>query len=58
MASEEFMVVAKALWKYYEEGLGDTPARVTTVVFHALKEAGYEVTKGAGNGKELSNQGL
>lgn len=47
-ADEAFMAIAKSLWRYYEESLGDTPARVTRVVYKALDEAGYTITKKLG----------
>lgn len=49
MNQEAFTAIAKGLWRYYETGLGDTPARVTKVIFYLLDEAGFEIVK---KGKE------
>ena len=45
VADEAFMVIARGLWRYYEEALGDTPARVTTVVLKSLEDAGFKIVK-------------
>ena len=33
------------LWRFFETGISDTPARIMRVVLYALKENGYIIIK-------------
>lgn len=40
---EAFKAVTRILWDYYQTQLGDTPARVATVVFNTLDKEGFDI---------------
>ena len=42
---EQIDIVGRYLWRYFETGAPDTPARVFRVVKYALEQNGYTITK-------------
>ena len=43
---EEILAVCgRYLWRFFETGISDTPARILRVVLYALRVNGYQVIK-------------
>lgn len=44
-------VCGRYLWRFFETGISDTPARIMRVVLYALRANGYQVIK---QGEEMN----
>ena len=42
-------VCGRYLWRFFETGISDTPARIMRVVLYALRANGYQVIKKQGD---------